>query len=126
MPARAATSSISRAAFSTISSDLALVYEPAEAERLLIHYFHAMNYLPKPHPDAYAALCRRLGIAPRRALFVDDMARNLKPAKALGMTTVWLDNGSERGGEDADPGFIDFVADDIGAWLANILEEEVA
>ena len=91
-----------------------------------MHDIHAMNYVPKPNPDAYAALCRRLGIAAGRALFVDDMARNLKPAKALGMTTVWLDNGSERGGEDADPGFIDFVANDIGAWLANILEEQAA
>ena len=35
-------------------------------------------------------------IAPTRALFVEDMARNLKPAKAIGMTTVWVNNGSEQ------------------------------
>ena len=33
---------------------------------------------------------------------VDDMVRNLAPAKALGMTTVWVDNGSERGNHGYD------------------------
>ena len=33
---------------------------------------------------------------------VEDMVRNLAPAKALGMTTVWIDNGSERGNHDDD------------------------
>ena len=79
-----------------------------------MHDIHAMDYVPKPHPAAYAAICARHGIDPARALFVDDMARNLAPAKALGMTTVWLDNGSERGGHDADPATIDFVAAEIG------------
>lgn len=91
-----------------------------------LHDIHAMAYRPKPHPDSYSAMCERLGIDPERALFVDDMARNLAPAKALGMTTVWLDNGSERGGHDAARGSIDHVATDIGAWLSEILEEEVA
>jgi putative hydrolase of the HAD superfamily len=34
-------------------------------------------------------------------VFVEDMARNLKPAKQLGMTTVWINNGSEGGTHDA-------------------------
>ena len=38
---------------------------------------------------------------PAQSLFVEDMARNLKPAKAIGMTTVWVDNGSEQA-EDAE------------------------
>ncbi len=85
-----------------------------------MHDIHAMAYVPKPHPDAYAALCERHGIEPRRALFADDMARNLVPAKALGMTTVWVDNGSERGGHDADPARIDFTVPDIAGWLAGL------
>ena len=91
-----------------------------------MHDIHAMAYVPKPNPTGYAAMCERLGIDPERALFVDDMARNLVPAKALGMVTVWLDNGSERGGHDADPAAIDYVATGIGAWLTEILGEEVA
>jgi putative hydrolase of the HAD superfamily len=83
-----------------------------------------MSYVPKPHPDAYRAMCARYDIAPERALFVEDMARNLEPAKALGMTTVWVDNGSEQAGRDADPAFIDYRITDIGEWLAGIVAEE--
>ena len=90
-----------------------------------MHDIHAMAYLPKPDPRAYAAICERHAIDPARALFVDDMARNLAPAKALGMVTVWLDNGSERGGHDAELESIDFVAASLGAWLEEILGEEV-
>jgi putative hydrolase of the HAD superfamily len=89
-----------------------------------MHDIHAMNYVPKPHPQAYAAMCARHAIDPRRALFVEDMARNLEPAKALGMTTVWVDNGSERGSHGADPRFIDYRTADIGAWLGEILGEQ--
>jgi putative hydrolase of the HAD superfamily len=89
-----------------------------------VHDIHAMNYVPKPNPASYEAMCALYGIDPTRALFVEDMARNLKPAKAIGMTTVWIDNGSERGDYGADPAFIDYHIADIGAWLNSILEEE--
>src|SRR4028119_1195577 len=88
-----------------------------------MHDIHAMDYVPKPDPRAYAAMCERHVIAPERALFVEDMARNLKPAKALGMTTVWVDNGSEQAGRGADPEFIDYRTNDIGEWLSEITEE---
>lgn len=89
-----------------------------------LHDIHAMDYLPKPNPTSYAAMCDRHGIDPSTALFVEDMARNLKPAKALGMTTVWVDNGSEHGNHGADPAFIDYRTHDIGAWLTGILGDE--
>ena len=89
-----------------------------------IHDIHAMNYVPKPEPRAYAAMCERWGIDPSRALFVEDMARNLEPAKALGMTTIWVDNGSEQAGRDADAAFIDYRTTDIGRWLTGILRNE--
>lgn len=91
-----------------------------------MHDIHAMDYVPKPDPRSYAAMCERLAIEPERALFVDDMARNLVPAKALGMVTVWLDNGSEQAGHGAAPDHIDYVAPDIGAWLAQVLAEKAA
>lgn len=89
-----------------------------------MHDIHAMDYVPKPNPAAYSALCAQHGIEPGRALFVEDMARNLEPAKALGMTTVWVDNGSERGNHGADPAFIDYRVADIGEWLTEILGNE--
>ena len=86
-----------------------------------IHDIRAMGLVPKPAPDAYRSLCDTLSIDPTSALFVDDMARNLKPAKQIGMTTVWVDNGSEQ---SVDPGrdHIDYVTTDIKTWLDGIME----
>jgi putative hydrolase of the HAD superfamily len=89
-----------------------------------LHDIHAMDYVPKPDPRSYAAMCERYAIEPASALFVEDMARNLRPAKALGMTTVWVDNGSEQASHDADPAFIDYRVADIGEWLTDITREE--
>ena len=83
---------------------------------------HACDYLPKPAAHGYRLLVDRFDIDPHRAILVEDMAKNLKPAKALGMTTVWVDNGSDHGDHDADPAAIDHVIHDVGDWLHSILE----
>lgn len=88
-----------------------------------IHDVHASNYAPKPHPDAYRSVCQAWQIDATRAVFVEDMARNLAPAKAIGMSTVWVDNGSEQA-PDADRSYIDFRTHDICHWLHSILEEQ--
>ena len=85
-----------------------------------LHDIHASSYRPKPDPHGYRLLCERFGIDPRRALLADDMAQNLEPAKALGMTTVWVDNGSERG-THGHGDFIDFSISGVTAWLDEIL-----
>jgi putative hydrolase of the HAD superfamily len=86
-----------------------------------LHDIHASTYRPKPDPHGYALMCERFGIDPSKALFVEDMAQNLKPAKALGMMTVWVDNGSERGNHGADDSFIDQRITDVADWLEHIL-----
>ncbi|HEX9946304.1 MAG TPA: pyrimidine 5'-nucleotidase [Allosphingosinicella sp.] len=91
-----------------------------------VHDIHAMDYVPKPDPRAYAAMCERHAIAPERALFAEDMARNLVPAKQLGMTTIWVDNGSEQASHHADPAFIDYRITDIGDWLSEITGGDAA
>ena len=80
--------------------------------------------LSQAHPHGYALLCERFGIDPAQAVLVEDMAANLQPAKALGMTTVWVDNGSERGNHGADMAFIDHRIADVTDWLEAILEDE--
>ena len=75
------------------------------------------RYTPKPDAAAYEMMVAHLGIDPAKSLFVEDMARNLTPAKRLGMTTVWLDNGSESGHRDHLPDHVDFHATDIADWL---------
>lgn len=89
-----------------------------------MHDIHASSYRPKPDSHGYELLCKRFGISPGAALLVDDMAQNLKPAKALGMTTVWVDNGSERGSHGAEDCFIDHRITDVSDWLESILKED--
>jgi putative hydrolase of the HAD superfamily len=48
----------------------------------------AVEGLRKPDPRIYELVCDRLGIAPTDAVFLDDLGVNLKPARALGMTTI--------------------------------------
>ena len=91
-----------------------------------MHDIHAMAYVPKPDPSAYAAICAAHDIDPARALFADDMVRNLAPAKAIGMTTLWVDNGSEQGPDLAGAEFVDYRSGDIAGWLAGVLGEELA
>ena len=44
--------------------------------------------LRKPDPRIYELACRELGVQPTRAVYLDDLGINLKPAKALGMRTI--------------------------------------
>jgi len=48
--------------------------------------------LRKPDPRIYELVCRELGVAPARVVFLDDIGRNLKPARALGMRTIKVDD----------------------------------
>ncbi|MEM7140159.1 MAG: HAD-IA family hydrolase [Actinomycetota bacterium] len=42
----------------------------------------------KPEPRFYEIACEKLGVTPDRCVFLDDLGINLKPAKAMGMTTI--------------------------------------
>ena len=42
----------------------------------------------KPDPRFYEMACDQLGIEPSEAAFLDDLGINLKPARAMGMTTI--------------------------------------
>jgi len=42
----------------------------------------------KPDPRFYEIACTQLGIEPSEAVFLDDLGVNLKPARAMGMTTI--------------------------------------
>ena len=74
------------------------------AERILTrlglaHLFEAIwdirtiGYTPKPAPGAYERVVAAGAIAAHNAAMFDDISRNLVPARAMGMTTVWLDCG---------------------------------
>jgi putative hydrolase of the HAD superfamily len=42
----------------------------------------------KPDPAIYQRACERLSVVPERCVFLDDLGVNLKPARAMGMTTI--------------------------------------
>ena len=42
----------------------------------------------KPEPEFYEIACTTAGVAPRECVFLDDLGINLKPARAMGMTTI--------------------------------------
>ena len=42
----------------------------------------------KPDPAFYALACKALSVEPSGCVFLDDLGVNLKPARAMGMTTI--------------------------------------
>jgi putative hydrolase of the HAD superfamily len=78
----------------------------------------AADYEPKPAPGGYRELVRRHGVAPERALMIEDIAKNLAPAAALGMTTVWLRSALDWASEGAEGDHVHHVIEDLGTFLA--------
>jgi putative hydrolase of the HAD superfamily len=85
---------------------------------IAIHDIVACDYLPKPDPSGYEVLIERYDIDPRAALMVEDMARNLAPAAALGMTTAWVKGTADWARESAEADHIHHVVDELAPWLA--------
>jgi putative hydrolase of the HAD superfamily len=70
---------------------------PSEGPNPLLEHFHvfvesSVVGLRKPDPRIYRLVCRELAVEPSRAAFLDDIGRNLKSARALGMTTIKVDD----------------------------------
>lgn len=51
--------------------------------------------LRKPDPAIYRLMLDALGVAPQRAVFLDDLGVNLKPARELGMHTIKVGDPDE-------------------------------
>ncbi|MEW4468759.1 pyrimidine 5'-nucleotidase [Parasphingorhabdus sp. JC815] len=83
-----------------------------------IHDLNATDMIPKPQTEAYHSLIDATAIDPARALFVEDSARNLRPAKDLGMTTIWLNTGSQWGARDHAPDYIDHEITNLESWVS--------
>ncbi|MFN3621024.1 pyrimidine 5'-nucleotidase [Sphingorhabdus sp.] len=80
---------------------------------------HRMQHLPKPAAASYHALCNELAIDPQRALFVEDSAHNLLPAKALGMKTIWVNHDVEAVSSDLEQ-YIDLEVANLTGWLSSL------
>ena len=81
------------------------------------------RFQPKPRPEGYHQLLNDHQIDPKTSVMVEDSARNLPPARALGMVTVWLPTHETWSHEGADHNSIDHVTDDLVAWLNSLSNE---
>jgi putative hydrolase of the HAD superfamily len=84
-----------------------------------------IEFHPKPDARAYGTVLARAGTPANRAAMFEDAARNLVPAHSLGMTTVWLRNGSvwsKQGPEHpvAAPEHIHHETEDLPQFLHEI------
>ncbi len=86
----------------------------------------AANFIPKPARSVYDQLAELHGINPATTVMVEDMAINLEPAAAMGMTTVWVRTDSSWGTKGADGDHIHHIVDDLADWLGRIVSTEPA
>jgi len=49
----------------------------------------------KPDPRIYTMMCEALSVAPEECVYLDDLGGNLKPARAMGMTTIRVESGPQ-------------------------------
>jgi putative hydrolase of the HAD superfamily len=85
----------------------------------------ATGFQPKPERAAYNHVVKAAHIDPTQAVMFEDLARNLVPAHEIGMTTVWLNNGSvwsKQGPQYpmADARHIDYETQDLTGFLRTI------
>ena len=68
------------------------VGKAAAVEEVMALFSHVIESskvgIRKPDPEIYKMACTALDVAPARAVFLDDLGVNLKPARALGMATI--------------------------------------
>ena len=49
----------------------------------------------KPDPRIYRLMCEKLAVAPEECVYLDDLGGNLKPARAMGMTTIKVESAPQ-------------------------------
>lgn len=68
----------------------------AEAFALFGHVIESSKLgIRKPDPRIYGLMLEHLGVQAAKAIYLDDLGVNLKPAKALGMTTIKVVTGDD-------------------------------
>jgi putative hydrolase of the HAD superfamily len=67
-------------------------HAPGRFDEVLSHFDVVVESsqvgLRKPDPAIYELVCDKLGVEPAEAVFLDDLGVNLKPARAMGLTTI--------------------------------------
>ena len=82
------------------------------------------DFFPKPSIVAYKKIIEKYGIDPQYCIFIEDIARNLKPANELGMKTAWVKNDEPWAAEFSDESFIDYKIDNLSKFLRRANEQK--
>jgi putative hydrolase of the HAD superfamily len=80
------------------------------------------DFMPKPSIEPYKKIIQKYGIDPEYCIFIEDIARNLKPAYELGMKTVWIKNNEPWAAEFSNENFINYKTDNLSDFLRRINE----
>ena len=83
----------------------------------------ATGYLPKPDPKSYNIMLKSFDISTHEigsSIFIEDTAKNLKPAKLLGLRTVWIENDFNLQDFKEHSGFVDYKYSDIKSFFNDI------
>tara|TARA_B100001123_G_scaffold412507_1_gene509856 strand:- start:212 stop:883 length:672 start_codon:yes stop_codon:yes gene_type:complete len=78
------------------------------------------DFIPKPGIEPYKKLVEKHKIDPKLCVFVEDIARNLKPAYEMGMKTVWIENDEPWASKFSDSDFINFKTNNLAEFLKKI------
>jgi putative hydrolase of the HAD superfamily len=81
------------------------------------------DFIPKPSIEPYKKIIQKYGLDPEYCIFIEDIARNLKPAYELGMKTVWIKNDEPWAAEFSDESFINYKIDNLSNFLRRINEQ---
>ena len=81
------------------------------------------DFIPKPSIEPYKKIIQKYGIDPEYCIFIEDIARNLKPAHELGMKTVWIENNEPWAAEFSSENFINYKTNNLSDFLRRINEQ---
>ena len=78
------------------------------------------NFVPKPLIEPYKKLVKKHKIDPKLCVFIEDIARNLKPAYEMGMKTIWIENNEPWAKKFSDGDFINYRTSNLTEFLKKI------
>jgi len=78
------------------------------------------EFVPKPSIEPYKKLVEKHKIDPKLCVFIEDIARNLKPAYEMGMKTIWIKNDEPWAKKYSDANFINYKINNLAEFLKKI------
>ena len=78
------------------------------------------DFVPKPATEPYKKLVEKHKIDPNLCVFIEDIARNLKPAYEMGMKTIWIENDEPWAKKFSDSDFVNYKTSNLAEFLKKI------